>query len=52
MPSKGQAESRHAAGRILAVFQSEAATVSFGDLAAQHQADPGSALLGREEGHE
>ncbi len=41
-----------AAGAVGAVPQRKTASVAFGDLAAQQQADAGTAGLGGEEGHE
>src|SRR5205814_3660931 len=50
--SDGQPQIRATAGMIGMVLQCERASVRFGNLAAQHESDPRSARLGREERHE
>ena len=49
---KRHAEGGAAADAVGAVRQQQCAAVRFGDLAAEDQADPGAARLGREERHE
>ncbi len=43
---KGQAQARHAPPRARAVLERQRSAVAFGDLPAEHQANPGAARLG------
>src|SRR5512136_2903983 len=47
-----QAQSRDATRPILAILDQQTATVSLGNLPADHEPDPGTAGLRREERHE